>query len=286
MALESSCIGAAELAGVRLMRGITVQGLRREGGHWHVQTSCGPLTCHWIVDATGRSAAVARRLGVRQVAMDRLVSVHTRTSNSNGTDLDNRVLIEATEHGWWYSALTPCGRRTFAFQTDVDFLRGADWQSANWFSNGLQGTRCVGPALRSHGYRLDALPALESARTCRLDSFSGPGWMAAGDAAFAVDPLSGQGMLRAIEGAKAAAQALLAGPQGLRMRSEELESDWHAYLREWTSNYAMERRWPDAPFWSRRRISSTFTHGRPPARASSLVPPAAAANDRTAARML
>lgn len=253
VALELACLEAAELAGARLVRGVTVRESSREGDRWHVATRDERLACDWMIDATGRVASLARRLGVRQVSIDRLVSVHARTSNRNGADLDSRALIEATESGWWYTALTTSGRRTVAFQTDADLLRGTDWQSSEWFSNGLQRTRCVGDLLRSHGYRFESPIALDLARSCRLERFCGTGWLAAGDAAMAIDPLSGQGMLKAIEGGRAAAEAVIAGgPSALEAYAAEMEACWLGFVRTWTANYATETRWPNSPFWSRR----------------------------------
>lgn len=254
VALESACIQAAERAGARLVRGATVRKLSRTGGRWHVETRAERLAGAWMIDATGRVASVARNLGIKQVTIDRLVSVYLRTSNSSRADLDSRALIEAAPNGWWYTALTPSGRRTVAFQTDVDLLRGAEWQSSEWFMNELHRTQSVGPLLLSHGYEFDFPTALESARSCRLQQFCGPGWLAVGDAAMAIDPLSGQGMLKAIEGGKSAADTLIAGGEfALQRYAKEMESSWRSYVHTWTANYATEDRWPDAPFWSRRR---------------------------------
>lgn len=257
VALESACIDTAQRAGVRSVRGVTVQSLSRVGSRWQLEVPDERLTSSWLIDATGSGASIARSLGVRRFPIDRLVSVYMRAPRCGCDDPDSRTLIEATQSGWWYTALTPSGHRTIAFQTDVDLVRGAKWQSHEWFLIELQRTQCVQPLLLSNGYESASSITLVSARSCRLQQFCGSAWLAIGDAAMAFDPLSGQGMLKAIEGGKLAAETLIAGSKGaLRGYAEEMEDGWRIYLRNRRANYAAERRWSDSPFWSRRHSNT------------------------------
>jgi flavin-dependent dehydrogenase len=80
--------------------------------------------------------------------------------------------------------------------------------------------------------------------------------LAAGDAALAVDPISGSGVVRALRTGRAAADAALAWLRGDRSacRGYDAARDGECtdYLLERTDYYRLESRWPEAPFWSRR----------------------------------
>jgi flavin-dependent dehydrogenase len=81
-------------------------------------------------------------------------------------------------------------------------------------------------------------------------------WLAVGDAALAVDPVSGSGVIRALRTARAAAETVLAVLAGDRAAIEDYEADRNkectTYLIERLSYYGAESRWPSAPFWQRR----------------------------------
>jgi flavin-dependent dehydrogenase len=82
-------------------------------------------------------------------------------------------------------------------------------------------------------------------------------WLAVGDAALAVDPISGSGVVRALRTARAAAAtvlAMLTGDESRPIAAYEAERDRECtqYLRERAQYYGAERRWDSAPFWRRR----------------------------------
>ena len=62
------------------------------------------------------------------------------------------------------------------------------------------------------------------------------------------DPLSGWGSAKAIVSAALAVQMVL-NKSNYQSACEEL---WKSYLMKYRDYYLAERRWSDAPFWSRR----------------------------------
>ena len=87
---------------------------------------------------------------------------------------------------------------------------------------------------------------------------AGP-WLAVGDAALAVDPVSGSGVLRALNTAEAAAQTvqqvLAAGEQWRRPLAAyeaERNAECTTFLLERAEHYQAETRFADASFWHRR----------------------------------
>ena len=104
------------------------------------------------------------------------------------------------------------------------------------------------------------------------EAASGPGWLAVGDAALACDPLSSQGLLNALYSGLMAASALrraLAGDTDAlkdyqRIIAQVVDA-YRAHLAAW---YSLESRWPDLPFWARRRDAGwvVTTAGEPSGR--------------------
>jgi flavin-dependent dehydrogenase len=87
---------------------------------------------------------------------------------------------------------------------------------------------------------------------------AGAAWLSVGDAASTVDPLSGQGLHRALTDGIAAGRAslaLLAGDHGATERFQRrIRSRFAADCETSGRYYREERRWPGAPFWQRRHL--------------------------------
>jgi flavin-dependent dehydrogenase len=96
-----------------------------------------------------------------------------------------------------------------------------------------------------------------SARTDRLESFSGDYWVAVGDAAVACDPLGSQGLIRALESAAMAFEWIVknrtSDSKNTLVYSDFLLYYLEQFLGERHHYYSTERRWPDAPFWRTHR---------------------------------
>ncbi|MGI5430721.1 NAD(P)/FAD-dependent oxidoreductase [Streptomyces sp. CA-179760] len=71
------------------------------------------VRCEWVVDATGRRAAIGRGQG-RYRKQDRLVAVYAlfarRLPGRRSEDTELGTLVEAVPGGWWYMARVPAGR--------------------------------------------------------------------------------------------------------------------------------------------------------------------------------
>ena len=191
-----------------------------------VEVERGALRCddgrvvqaRFLVDATGRASWLARRLGAQRIVDDTLVAY---VSFIEGETHDSFTFVEAQEDGWSYTAPIPGGRIVTMFVTDPGTVR--------------------------EGRRVDA-------SSMRLDRVTGDGWLAVGDAAAALDPLSSHGLGSAMAGGIEAARAILSG--SFERYESMIDTMWNSYVRVRRATYALERRWRDAPFW-RHRISTT-----------------------------
>jgi flavin-dependent dehydrogenase len=253
---------AARRAGAEVLSPARVTGAARTGEGWIVRVAgAGELrevACGWMVDATGRSAALARRLGAARIRHDRLVAVHARFRPRADADVDARTLVEAVPDGWWYTALLPSRERVAACLADADGAAGGRLREPAGFLAALAGTTHVRAAVA--GYALASRPRGADAGSARLAPPAGDGWIAAGDAALSFDPLSSHGILNALHtGTRAglAVHAHLAGDAAaVPAYVAHVDALSAAYLGHLRTFYAMERRWPDRPFWSRRHGSA------------------------------
>ncbi|MGZ4733158.1 MAG: FAD-dependent monooxygenase [Terriglobales bacterium] len=260
--------GSALFAPARL------EAIERSGDSWKVvlATESGnvSIAADIVIDATGRGAHVARRLGASRRTQDRLVSgwvcqevTRKQTGETGGYGV-GFTHIQATHDGWWYTAPIPGNRRILAFHTDSDLPAARlATQPAALFTNA--------PADGEFGEILGLMTSSKDAKTSAkasaehgvtpasssvLQPFAGPGWFAAGDAAMTFDPLSGQGLLNALFTGLAAAEAADRQLQGcddaLPGYLQTLADIEMAYRRHLTTWYQAEGRWPSAPFWERR----------------------------------
>lgn len=257
-AFERMMLGAATKAGARILHDSPITSLERKSGIWQVQAGAEQISAPLLIDATGRRAVIARQLGIRRQSRDKLAAVYAIAKSSAGTDQDSRTFIEALPDGWFYTALMPGGRRTLSFQTDADLLPPADqWRSPDWLREKLKAAPCLSRLFAAHDYQLADQPDLTSAHSGCMEQYAGTGWLAVGDAAISMDPITGHGLYKALLSASRAVQEVISG------RRDDFSSYvawcgelWAHFCHAHGTCYAQETRWPREPFWERRRAAS------------------------------
>jgi flavin-dependent dehydrogenase len=250
-----------------LWRRQRVEGVERDGAGWRLELSgagedrdegCGEtLHADFLIDATGRACRLARKLGARRQRHDRLVGAHA-ILHSERPSPDAFTLVEAVADGWWYSANLASGALAVCFFSDADLLerellRG---ESEPWLAR-LAASRATRVRVAASDYRPHRAPRVLPAESSCLDRVLGERWLAVGDAAAAYDPLSSYGVTSAMGSAyygACAAADLLAGRREAADAYRQLIAETYGQYRALLAgHYAGERRWPDAPFWRRRR---------------------------------
>ena len=209
----------------------------------------------FLVDATGRRSTIARKAGRLQHSVDNLTGlVAFLQPESDGVVATNTLLVEAVENGWWYSAPLADGQLVAAYMTDADFVQAEAEKVAFW-SDCLR--RAGHTRERLRGYPPPSRLAIRPANSAFMERPAGVNFLAVGDAALPFDPLSAQGIYKALRGAIRAAQVIAAGRDGRSDEAEkycvELQSEFLRYLERRAAYYRMEVRWPDSRFWQRRR---------------------------------
>lgn len=239
---------------------------RDPGGDWIVRLDSGEesIQARFLVDASGRPAAVASRAGARRLTFDRLAAWYAFMESKTPIE-DARAMVEARPDGWWYSALLPGGQLVVAKFCDPGTLAGRDRSVAEW-ANALNKSEWTRQRLLDSGYTVTDGPHVAAADCAISDPVAGPGWVACGDAAACYDPLSSHGIATAIASgtdAGLAVHAALAGDPGpMAAYASRVERSFAYFLKTRAEVYAQELRWPDEPFWSKRRRLDLPDRGR------------------------
>ena len=238
--------------------GTEVRELARHDSGWTLvlDGQAGPecLSARIIVDATGRQARVARRLGAERRVADRLAGLICHLELPAGAS-ERTTLVEAVPEGWWYTAPLPHGQAVAALMTDADLLRGLGVDGAEDFMARLFATRHI--SVRLAGARPRGHPRAFPAESHVLSQPCGYGWVAAGDAACAFDPLASLGIGYALSSGIQAGRIADGWLRGDDSLAQAYPNDIARHVAHHAAQsremYAAERRWPDAPFWLRRQ---------------------------------
>ena len=237
---------------------------RRPAGGWRLTFHTTDGRTHLIdagivVDATGQRASFARLAGARRRVADRLLCIAGRFHLAPGAGLEKLTLLEARSYGWWYAARLTGGEAVVAVTTDPETSSRRTLRNpVSWLCH-LAQTRHLGARLDGSSFLPEGLRAWP-ATSFRLDPPHGGDWLAVGDAAGSYDPLTSQGIYKALAGGLQAGDAIahrLAGAStDFTAYGESLARSWKDYLRLRSHLYTREARWPDQPFWQARQAKN------------------------------
>ncbi len=219
----------AEHLGVPILSYLRIDCLERSRGKWSLRLdSTSEVLAPFLIDSTGRSRVLAKKLGAPVRATDWLMGLTCRVEHSERSELIPSMTLEATPYGWWYAAPTPAGHVVALF-TDRDLAP---------------------PELRK---KMQPVAANSAFTEWRPED----GWLPIGDACASHDPLCGWGVVRAMRNAMLAADAVscylsTGSLEALCDYQEHCQSQFQKYLQGLTARYSMEQRWSDSPFWGRR----------------------------------
>jgi len=237
----------AEKAGARIELGRRVNAQRGRNGVW-LTADC---SARLLVDATGRNGMRIDGSAERELEDELIAIVLTlQLKREPGTE-DLRTYIEAAPDGWWYIAPVPQGRVIVMFFTDPTIYR----EDGILMSQQLERAPLV--ARRLAGGRILDSQVLRVSSSCRREMF-GDRWLAVGDSAFSVDPISGRGIFNAMrwaeDAAGAIADALDRDRQALGGFAARMRRQYDEYVRQRRTYYSLEQRWSELKFWRQRSV--------------------------------
>ncbi|MDG9669525.1 tryptophan 7-halogenase [Hahella sp. CR1] len=240
-----------------------VHALAREKTCWRVNCGEGGFhTARCVVDATGRGAFLMRMTGVKATAYERQVACVRFFQETADTDQPGRdaTVVEAFEHGWWYSAGTPGGQRVVAMMTDSDQVRHLGAAREGIWRQMLAQTTYVRPLVGTET-PLGPLRIWPAGSRC-IKGFLPDGLIPVGDAMSCFDPLSSQGILKALRSGVLASYAIAdslvyrRNDRGYAQYGALMRREFDSYREIQQKYYRQEQRWPDSPFWRRRHLTS------------------------------
>lgn len=242
--LERDLTELARSAGVV----VTEAGIGRLSTRRRVETSAGSLSARHVVEARGRRAPSRRDAsrGPRSIAISGWTAF---PDASRERQAGTRVM--ATRLGWLWTATTPQGRHWAQVSVDAG--------SVGYGKHGLRA--CWEAFVAQTGVPALPFPAAPLVRACEMRLTApelDPDGLRVGDAAVALDPLSGHGMFWALSSAlmlPPILQAIEAGDAGLARRfyADRVADTFWRQARVARDFYAMCPEWADTPFWSARK---------------------------------
>jgi geranylgeranyl reductase family protein len=198
--LNHMLLERAERAGAQIEK-TRVTGIERRGDGWRVQTGSGNVEADFCIVATGARNSL-RDVGTQLTPPDTMSALGYYVQGEQER-IHIQFLPELEGYIWIFPrcghlSVGICGKgepasslrkRLEAYMAG----RGLNWKGAPFYSH--------------------LLPSLDT-KSWRQNRVSGDGWMAVGDAAGLVDPITGEGLYYAIRSGDLAAQSLLADAGG------------------------------------------------------------------------
>ena len=245
-AFDRMLVCAAEDSGVQVALGERVDARRGEDGMW-LATDFG---ARMLVDATGRNGLRIDGSAKRETE-DELIAIALTVELADEPGATYQwTCIESTPDGWWYSAPLPHGGGIAMFFTDPAIYREEGVLIEQQLKHAAFATR------RLAAGRLRDSRVLRVSSSFRETTF-GNRWLAVGDSAFSLDPISGRGLFNAVRWAEPAADAIVDWLSGdakaLSRFAIRMRRAYEEYLRQKQIYYACEQRWTERRFWCERR---------------------------------
>ncbi len=210
------------------------------------------ISSKWIVDASGRSSCVLKKMGViHQQFENQMAAIAWLKPKQN--DMDKTTRIKSVEKGWWYTAPLPDESRVVSFH-------GLPNEVAAMVKNNELFTQQFNAA-NIYQYSINSLDIVEGikakyAHVSLADKFAGENWLAVGDAALSFDPLSSQGIFFALYSGIRGAETIAAATEApnnlngiLDSYKEKVKSVFVQNQQMRKLHYTMEQRYTKLPYW-------------------------------------
>jgi flavin-dependent dehydrogenase len=255
--------------GIDLRLGMRCTSVVPETGGWRItldqDRGRSSLRAAFVVDATGRSAFVARRLGAHRARCDRSVAMVAGVLGP--APHRGSTLVEVSPTGWWCATALPSDDVAVNLVTDAALVPVGGAARAGMFLDQLRSAPLIERYLAGCG--APAWLRVMSAAPAVTSPVAGDGWLATGDASHVHDPLALSGVTKALEHGLTAAAAIAGWLGGdllaLDRYRTAAEDDFAAHLQARRAYYAVAGL-SRFPFWRQRAAASAPSlAGRPAA---------------------
>ena len=240
-------------AGVEVIEGRVLSVQSSATGHRIEIQGREPLQADFLIEARGRQAPALGK-GLRGPAT---VSLLNRWQGAPGSTAS---AVESLEQGWAWMARRADGQCYWQWTVDVASATLPAKALLLDYCRQQRAASALARAFFSDTVQLDLQLHARSSTAILSSQVCGDNWIRVGDAAMAVDPLSGNGIFQSLSSALQAPvviNTLLRKPeraalaQGFHQR--RVEQLFLRFARIGRDFYADEQRWPQQPFWQARR---------------------------------
>lgn len=213
----------------------------RDGVHMSVEMNGDSLNIHarFCIDASGRPALLARKLGVKRVTLDHLISFWV--SGPANVDFACTVATISIPDGWIFWASDASGNASIGFFTAG---RQRDTQVTAGYVMSRLPTEIARMVTSLEVWETSDVSGV-NASTSALQQPGGIWWLACGDALQTFDPLASMGLTVALNQAEAAAKTIrptLAGDTTTMAQYwQAAKSSFDRYLLERNAYYGHKR---------------------------------------------
>jgi flavin-dependent dehydrogenase len=262
---DSVLMARAQRAGASFLHPVRPTEVHPDAAGWRVKIrfqsgACSWITARFLCDATGRSQFLARRLRLGVRSHGTLVGLTAYWKHDPGAAKAEgcNTLVESIPEGWFYTAGLGDNRRVTGLMADRDLLpEHLHSCTKRVYSDALARTRYSRGLLG--GATWDGKVRIFAAGPTLVERVAGSSWLLIGDAASTVDPISSQGIQKAITSALAAGvvvETILTRPEqagaAIEFYQDREEATYRLHVGSLASLYSREARFSDHPFWMRR----------------------------------
>ncbi|MCB1946607.1 MAG: FAD-dependent oxidoreductase [Thauera sp.] len=242
--------------GVPVVRG-RVMALHSQPGRHELEIDTDAGTCclaaAFLVEARGRAAPGGGAPRIRGVETVSLLQYWQGPAGDAGS------AVLSVEDGWMWMAALADGRRYLQLTMDVASATLPPKKAlGDYCTARFRAAEAAAPFLR--GAEPVGEPHARTSTAVLNGAVAGDDWIRVGDAAMAVDPLSGNGIFQALSSAlqaPAVVATLRLDPSraalAQQFHTRRIEHLFYRFARIGRDFYAQETRWPLAPFWAARR---------------------------------
>lgn len=252
----------ARRSGVQVVEEHAVESVHLQGGAGVAVRYApqGQIEAAFFIDASGHAGVLARQ-GLRQ--RDRLMQTLALTAYWQGATAPAGIdaantLVEAYADGMVWSVPLHNGLRNVTLL--VDWQEGARIRHVGLralYLSELQRISYISGFLK--GARLAQAPAAFDASLYTASAFADTSFLLVGDAGLFIDPLSSEGVHKAMASAITGAvvvNTILRRPtmagSAIGFYAEGQQTTYESHYRQSVQYYREEKRWPGHPFWQKR----------------------------------
>lgn len=240
-------------AGVELIEGRVLAVQSSAAGHQVQIEGHADLQADFLVESRGRQAPALGK-GLRG---PETVSLLNRWQGAPGATAS---AVESIEQGWVWMARQADGCCYWQLTVDVASAELPGKAQLLDYCRERREASALAKAFFADGPEVDVHLHARSSTAILCPQVCGDNWIRVGDAAMAVDPLSGNGIFQSLSSALQAPvviNTLLRAPEraalAQQFHRQRVEQLFLRFARIGRDFYADEQRWQDQPFWKARR---------------------------------